>query len=73
MHFTIKDRDNDKWKSKNCAVYDAGGNAGGWWYRACSHILINHQYKNYQGIYLSGSWVSLSFTGMKIKPINCKI
>ena len=45
MPFTTKDRDNDNW-SKNCAVDDAGGNAGGWWYNVCSNIFLNHQYKN---------------------------
>ena len=66
MPFTTKDRDNDIWSRGNCAVHNAGGNAGGWWYRACSFIFINHQYK-----YLAG-WRSLSFTEMKIRPINCK-
>ena len=71
MPFTTKDRDNDKWSS-NCAVKDAGGNAGGWWYNACSHIFLNHQYKSTYGIYLSG-WKALSFIEMKIRPINCII
>ena len=69
MPFTTKDKDNDKW-SKNCAVHDAGGNAGGWWYNACSHIFINHKYKSNTGILLGG-WKALSFTEMKIKPVNC--
>ena len=69
MPFTTKDKDNDKW-SNNCAVDTAGGNAGGWWYNACSHIYINHKYKSIYGIYL-GVWKALSFTEMKIKPVNC--
>ena len=69
MPFTTKDKDNDKW-SKNCAVNDAGGNAGGWWYKACSHIFVNHKYKSSTGIYLDG-WKAFSFTEMKIKPVNC--
>ena len=71
MPFTTKDRDNDKWSS-NCAVNDAGGNAGGWWYIACSYIHINHQYRNTYGIRISGSWKATSFTEMKIRPLNCK-
>ena len=72
MPFTTKDRDNDNWNSNNCAVKVAGGNAGGWWYTACTHIFLNHQYKSRYGIYLSG-WKALSFTEMKIRPISCKI
>ena len=68
--FTTKDKDNDKW-SRNCTVTDAGGNAGGWWYRSCSNIFLNHQYKNIHGMYLGG-WKALSFTEMKIRPLNCK-
>ena len=69
--FTTKDRDNDRLEV-NCATSDVGY-AGGWWYHRCSHIFINHQYKNYYGIYLSGSWKSLSFTEMKIRSIECKL
>ena len=28
MHFTTKDKDNDKWSGINCAI--KGGNPGGW-------------------------------------------
>ena len=69
MPFTTKDKDNDKWGSNNCAIKDAGGNAGGWWYNACSHIFLNHRYKS---ISISG-WKSPRFTEMKIRPINCKL
>ena len=68
MPFTTKDKDNDKWSS-NCAVNNAG-DAGGWWYNACSNIHLNHIHKSSPGIYLGG-WKSLSFTEMKIKPVNC--
>ena len=68
--FTTKDMDNDRY-FRNCAVH-AVGNAGGWWYTACSHININHQYKHSHGIYLGG-WKALSFTEMKIRPVNCII
>ena len=72
MPFTTKDRDNDNWNDNfNCAL-DNVGNAGGWWYNVCSHTFLNHQYKNTYGIRISGSWKSLSFTEMKIRPLDCK-
>ena len=70
MKFTTKDKDNDQW-SKNCAV-DEVGNAGGWWYNACSNIWLNNQYKNQYGIYLHNKWIALSFVEMKIRPVQCK-
>ena len=72
MHFTTKDMDNDKWSSNNCAIKFVG-NAGGWWYSACSDIHINHEFKNGYGILISRSWKPLSFTEMKIRPITCKV
>ena len=74
MKFTTKDRDNDKWH-KNCAVAGHGGNAGGWWYSHCGHVLINHQYK-YPGssysLLLNGERFPLPpFVELKIKPITC--
>ena len=63
-----QDKDNDNW-NKNCVV-DHVGNAGVWWYNVCSRIHLNHQYKNICGINLGG-WKTLSFTEMKIKPVNC--
>ena len=71
MSFTTKDSDNDK-RGSNCVVSYAGGNADGWWYKGCSYIFLYHQYKNTYGIYLSG-WKALSYTEMKIRPLNCKI
>ena len=71
MKFTTRDRDNDKW-SLNCAVHDAGGNAGGWWYNVCSHIFPNNQYNHYYSVYLNGQWHSLPFIEIKIRPLNCK-
>ena len=69
MSFTTKDKDNDK-SSANCAVNYAGGNAGGWWYNACTDIFPNNKYKSNFGKYLNG-WKALSFTEIKIRPINC--
>ena len=74
MKFTTKDRDNDR-SNGNCAVTGHGGNAGGWWYRSCAHIHINHQYK-YPGLSyslrLNGETFPLPpFIEMKIKPITC--
>ena len=70
MKFTTKDRDNDL-HGGNCAVDYFGGNAGGWWYRQCSHINLNHQYNHKYSIYLNNKWYPLSFIEMKIKPYKC--
>ena len=72
MKFTTKDRDNDKYNG-NCAVKGDGSDGGGWWYRYCALIHINHQYKHHQSIHLSGKWHPLSFIEMKIKPIICNV
>ena len=71
MKFTTKDRDNDASSSRNCAITaGVGNNGGGWWYRYCTHVHINHQYAHIQ-MYLNGHWQKLSFTEMKIRPDNC--
>ena len=70
MKFTTKDRDNDQWGS-NCAVSNVGGKAGGWWYKYCSYIFLNHQYNHKYSILLNGNWYSLPFIEMKIKPYKC--
>ena len=71
MKFTTKDKDNDR-DSNNCAVNGHHDyNAGGWWYRNCAYIHLNHQYKNIHSIHLNGKWYSLPFIEMKIKPYRC--
>ena len=72
MKFTTRDKDNDKWTTHNCAVHYSG-NAGGWWYNACSNIFPNHQYNHRQTIKLDGYYRSFSFTEMKIRLLNCKL
>ena len=72
MRFTTRDRDNDNWYN-NCAVHHAGGNAGGWWYDACSHINLNQQYNNRHSAYLNGQWHYLPFIETKIRPLNCNL
>ena len=69
MKYTTRDRDHDNW-GNNCAVHDAGGNSGGWWYRACSDIFLNHQYNKGYTIYLNGQWHPLPFIEIKIRPKN---
>jgi len=71
--FTTKDIDNDQWggRNKNCAVSHADGNAGGWWYKSCSNMYLNHQYKNQHGIHANSKWIALSFVEMKIRPTVC--
>ena len=68
MKFTTKDRDNDRWSGKNCAINGNGNNVGGWWYNQCSYIFLNHQYKY---IYLNSNWHTPPFIEMKIKPTTC--
>ena len=70
MKFTTNDRDNDPFRG-NCAVSGNGNQAGGWWYKGCSFIHPNHQYKNKNSILLYSKWHSLIFIEMKIKPYNC--
>ena len=70
MKFTTKDRDNDN-NGRNCAISAHGNNSGGWWYKSCSSIHVNHQYKHNNSIKLNDVWHPLSFIEMKIKPIIC--
>jgi len=75
MKFTTRDRDNDKATAMNntfnCAVHEAGGRGGGWWYNACSYIALNRPYKYSYTVYFYGHNYALSFTEMKIRPKNC--
>ena len=73
MKFTTKDRDNDKYSRGNCAINVDGRDSGGWWYKFCSHIQPNHQYKSSFSILLNRKWHSLSFIEMKIKPVACNV
>ena len=68
---TTRDRDNDKW-GRNCAVHHVG-NAGGWWYKSCSSIRLNHQYNHRYSVVLNGQSHSLPFIEIKIRPLNCNL
>ena len=70
MKFTTKDRDNDEC-GFNCAVDGRDGNAGGWWYKCCSYILPNHQYKHNKVTQFYDKLLPLSFIEMKIKSYKC--
>ena len=72
MKFTTKDRDNDNY-SGNCAIHGSAINGGGWWYRDCSYIHVNIQYKYKDFIYMNKKWHSASFAEIKIKPITCNV
>ena len=71
MKFTTKDRDNDLYKSSNCAVHTRGSKADGLWYKSCSQIQPNHQYKHNYTIHFNNQWHSLLFIEIKIKPYKC--
>ena len=73
MKFTTRDRDNDKWNGNTCGVHNAGYNAGGWWYNACSYMFLNNQYNHIISIVLNGQWHRLPFIEIKIRPVNCNI
>ena len=62
MAFTTKDRDNDKYKSGNCAV----SNKAGWWYTSClSGSNLNGNYGD--SSYYHWYW-GLHGSEMKLKP-----
>ena len=72
MKFTTKDRDNDLATFRNCAVLSGRGrDGGGWWYRNCALLHLNHQYLHIV-MSLNRRWhYSISFTEMKIRPQSC--
>ena len=75
QQFSTLDRDNDIWAVGHCALSTHGSTApGGWWYRSCFTINLNHNYGAPRGfIYLAGTYYSPSFIEMKIRTSNCNI
>ena len=74
--FTTRDRDNDEWRSGNCAYgLDPTRKAGGWWHFACSQVNFNFNYgaRIYGFMYIRGEWETPSFVEMKIRPVNCQM
>ena len=67
--FSTYDRDNDSWSS-NCAEHYGNG---GWWFRACSAIRLNHKYNQMDTIYLNNLNHALPFVEIKIRPKECII
>ena len=74
MQFTTKDRDNDKWSSRNCA--QGTDVLGGWWFNSCYESNLNGRYR-----YGTSSWGTMywhplaygkqnamNFTEMKLRP-----
>jgi len=74
MYFTTKDGDNDIW-SRNCAIDNYGANnpTGGWWYSNCHHVNPNHKYELRNGVFLGGKWYTITFSEIKIRPLNCNV
>ena len=71
MSFTTKDRDNDRGRITNCAVYYTGA----WWYRSCHGSNLNGKYQTGGETDCKGArWetfrgcLSLKFTEMKLRP-----
>ena len=62
MKFATPDNDNDK-GSRNCAAHHKSG----WWYNQCTHIDVNQQHPYH------GTYGTLLFTEMKIRPKDCII
>ena len=75
QQFSTLDRDNDIWAAGHCALKSHGSTApGGWWYKSCFKINLNHNYEAPTGmIRLNGIWYSPPFIEMKIRTSNCKI
>ena len=65
MAFTTKDRDNDRYRFSNCAVYRTGA----WWYNSCSSSNLNGKYAgNLNDWRHFRQYVLLKFTEMKMRP-----
>ena len=69
MSFTTKDRDNDQWWGKNCAL----SYKGGWWYGACHYSNLNGLYRN--GKFDCGGmrWDALTSSCFSVKRSEMKI
>ena len=68
QQFTTKDRDNDIYKSGNCAqVYGSG-----WWWVSCGSILF-HRNSNEMTWFEMKTFIYVSFIEMKIRPKSCDI
>ncbi|XP_048735753.2 fibroleukin-like [Ostrea edulis] len=69
MYFSTKDRDNDRYKPRNCA-----GNhyTGGWWYNRCSYSALNSDYqtsnrKTHRGLFWGTNYENMKSTKMMIR------
>ena len=66
--FTTKDRDNDGWGT-NCATDSV--HLGGWWWYSCGSALLTRPHTSDMKWYSDGSFISVSFVEMKIRPKSC--
>ena len=67
MYFSTFDRDNDSYKTTNCAM----GFKAGWWYKTCYRSLLNAPapLTDQKNIWYTGhKWMNPTLTGMKIRP-----
>ena len=73
MQFSTKDRDNDWWGGRNCAI----SRVGAWWYKSCDASNLNGLYRSglvgEQGVVWNSflnNWVSLKFAGHALDVHN---
>ena len=74
MAFTTKGRDNDRYSSGNCVVY----NTSAWWYKDCHRSNLNGKYLGDKDNCRGARWyhfrnsLSLKFTEMTLRQTSWK-
>jgi ficolin len=70
MKFSTYDRDNDKWSS-NCASSSSSG-LGSWWYKHCTAVNLNGQYRYGDSSRSNVIWESFKSTA-SLKKVEMKL